>query len=251
MTTTVRVENLAPFSGARAETLAATEYRRFAEQLRALSPDDWSRPTDCPGWDVRAIAGHSVGMMEDFTSVRSVLRRMRAATKAARTSGGPVIDAMTASQVAEHAGLDTDELVARFDETGPRAARWRTRAPALFRKVPLKETVGRVQETWRMSYLLDTVLTRDPWMHRIDIARATGRTPVLTPEHDRVLVADVVAEWARRHGQPFTLVLTGPAGGDYVAGSGTETIRLDAVEFCRTISGRATGHGLLTQEVPF
>jgi hypothetical protein len=26
---------------------------------------------------------------------------------------------------------------------------------------------------------------------------------------------------------------------------------LDAVEFCRTISGRSTGTGLLTTEVPF
>ncbi len=65
-----------------------------------------------------------------------------------------------------------------------------------------------------MGYLLDVILTRDPWMHRVDIARATGRDLVLTPEHDGRIVADVVAEWARRHGQPFTLTLTGPAGGD-------------------------------------
>jgi hypothetical protein len=56
-----------------------------------------------------------------------------------------------------------------------------------------------------MGYLLDTILTRDPWMHRVDIARATGRDMVLTADHDGRIVADVVAEWARRHGQPFTL----------------------------------------------
>ena len=27
--------------------------------------------------------------------------------------------------------------------------------------------------------------------------------------------------------------------------------RLDAIEFCRILSGRASGAGLLTQEVPF
>ncbi len=43
------------------------------------------------------------------------------------------------------------------------------------------------------------------------------------------------------------------AGGRF-AGGGTEdgvaAIELDAVEFCRTISGRSTGTGLLTTEVP-
>jgi hypothetical protein len=88
-------------------------------------------------------------------------------------------------------------------------------------------------------------------LHRTDIAGATGRAPELTPEHDGRIVADVVGEWGRRHGRPVTLVLTGPAGGTYVAGDGGEHHELDAVEFCRTISGRATGAGLLTQEVPF
>jgi hypothetical protein len=95
------------------------------------------------------------------------------------------------------------------------------------------------------------ILTRDPWMHRIDISRATGAVPVLTPEHDGVLVADVVGEWAQRHGQPFALNLAGPAGGSWTVGTGAESINLDAVQFCRTVSGRAAGEGLLTTEVPF
>jgi hypothetical protein len=88
-------------------------------------------------------------------------------------------------------------------------------------------------------------------MHRVDITRATGREMVLTADHDGRLVADVVAEWARRHGQPFTLHLTGPAGGVFTQGTGGDELTLDAVEFCRTLSGRANGAGLLTQEVPF
>lgn len=116
----------------------------------------------------------------------------------------------------------------------------------------MKQEVGGEVETWRMAYLLDTILTRDPWMHRVDISRATGRDMVLTAEHDGYLVADVVAEWARRHGQPFTLELTGPAGGRFAGGDRSgEHITTDAIEFCRILSGRATGEGLLTQEVPF
>jgi hypothetical protein len=95
------------------------------------------------------------------------------------------------------------------------------------------------------------ILTRDPWMHRIDISRATGALPVLTPEHDGVLVDDVVREWARRHGQPFVLNLAGPAGGSWTIGNGAESLDLDAVQFCRTVSGRTAGERLLTTQVPF
>jgi hypothetical protein len=90
-------------------------------------------------------------------------------------------------------------------------------------------------------------------MHRIDVARATDRELELTPDHDGRIVADVVREWARRHHTPFTLTLTltGPAGGTYVSGVDGEHLTIDAIEFCRTLSGRATGTGLLTREVPF
>lgn len=248
--TTITVDTIAAITRPEAEVLAAAEYVRLVEQMRSLDADDWTRPTDCPLWDVRAMSGHNVGMMSDFTSLRSVMRRMRAATKAAKAAGGPLVDSMTAMQVAENAALTPKELIARAEQAGPRAARWRAEAPRLFRRMPIKESVGGQPETWRIGFLLDTILTRDPWMHRVDIARATGSDLVLTPEHDGRIVADVVAEWTRRHGQPFTLTLTGPAGGEFIAGAG-EQITIDAVEFCRTLAGRASGDGLLTQEVPF
>jgi uncharacterized protein (TIGR03083 family) len=251
MMTATTTDTIPPITRHEMHGLATTEYARVSDQLRSLTPDDWSKPTDCPLWDVRAMAGHSLGMMDDFTSFRSLMRRMRAATKAAKAVGGPVIDSMTSMQVADHAELSTSALIAKVDEVGPRAARWRAKAPALFRKMPMKEEVGGEPETWRMGYLLDVILTRDPWMHRVDIARATGREIVLTPEHDGRIIADVVAEWARRHGRPFTLTLTGPAGGEFVAGGGGDSISIDAVEFCRVLAGRADGAGLLTQEVPF
>jgi hypothetical protein len=88
-------------------------------------------------------------------------------------------------------------------------------------------------------------------MHRADIARATGAAHVLTAEHDGVLVADVVAEWAARHGQPCTLHLTGPAGGTWASGEGGPLIETDAVEFCRLLCGRGHADGLLAVQVPF
>ena len=101
-----------------------------------------------------------------------------------------------------------------------------------------------------MGYLVDIILTRDTWMHRADIAKATGKPMELTREHDGRIVADAAAEWGRLHGQPCTLHLTGPVGGTFTQGDGGEEITIDAVDFCRILSGRGTGEGLLAQQVP-
>jgi hypothetical protein len=61
----------------------------------------------------------------------------------------------------------------------------------------------------------------------------------------------VVRDWAPRHAQGFTLTLTGPAGGAFVAGDGNVVLDLDAIEFCRILSGRGEGTGLLSTHVAF
>ena len=66
-----------------------------------------------------------------------------------------------------------------------------------------------------------------------------------TADHDGRLVADLVGEWADIHGEPFELVLTGPAGGTFSQGSGGEHVEIDALEFVRMLSGRRPGTGVL------
>jgi uncharacterized protein (TIGR03083 family) len=229
--------------------LAGTEYQRYVEHLRELSDVDWTRPTDCPDWDVRAMATHVLGMAEMAASIREGMRQR----KAARAMGGVFIDALTALQVAEHAELGPAEIVTRLAAVAPKATRGRkyTPWPVRRQKMPVDQLINGTDEQWTIGYLIDTILTRDPWMHRVDSTRATGRPMVLTQEHDGLLVADVVAEWAARHGRPCTLVLGGPAGGHWSFGTDGPTIELDAIEFCRTISRRAPGAGLLDVEVPF
>lgn len=243
------LEDVTPIGRTDAEHLAATEAGRMVKLLRALEPHEWARPTDCPGWDVRAMAGHVLGMTDTFTGYRSMMKMMRAGKKAA--GDGPFIDGLTAVQVEANAGLSTDELVERLAASGPRQARWRARR-RLLRPMPMKEErPDGTTETWRMRYMFDIVLTRDTWMHRVDISRATGRPMELTAAHDGRIVADAAAEWGRRHGQPCTLTLAGPAGGTFSQGGGGEAHSLDAVEFCRILSGRATGDALLAEDVPF
>jgi len=84
--------------------------------------------------------------------------------------------------------------------------------PALVRALPLLplgETMGTKLGWQPLGYLFDIGFTRDVWMHRVDIARATGRPLELTAGHDGRIVADILAEWASRHGEPFSLRLTG------------------------------------------
>lgn len=233
-----------------ATELATNEVSRLVDALRALDPEDWTRPTSCELWDVRAMVGHVLGMTETFTGLLPMMRMMRAGGRAA--GDGPFIDGLTAVQVERTAGLSTDELIDRLAAAGPVAARWRSRR-RLMRLAPLKQQDpgDGTTETWPMGYLLDIILTRDTWMHRSDLADAVGTPMTLTSDHDGRLVADAVAEWARRHGRAFTLHLTGPAGGRYRHGSGGEEITIDAVEFCRILSGRGRGDGLLGQPVPF
>ncbi|MFJ5990005.1 maleylpyruvate isomerase family mycothiol-dependent enzyme [Lentzea sp. NPDC092896] len=225
--------------------LAATEYERIVALLEGLAPQDWAKPTDCPAWDVRAMAAHLLGMAEMSASIRESMRQV----KAAQARGGVFIDELTDLQVAERAGMAPAAIVARYAEVAPKAVKARRRMPWFVRrqKMPAAQVVNAREETWTLGFLSDVIMTRDPWMHRTDFARATGAPLVLTAEHDGVLVADVVSEWFERLGRPVALRLTGPAGGTW--GQGGPELEFDAVEFCRALSGRGTAP--LDTEVPF
>ena len=88
------------------------------------------------------------------------------------------------------------------------------------------------------------------WAHRIDIHAAIDRPMHLTADHDGRLVADIVAEWATIHGQPFELVLDGPAGGKFSQGVDGERVEIDAVDFIRILAGRRPGTGVLGNPLP-
>jgi uncharacterized protein (TIGR03083 family) len=232
--------------------LAATEYARCADLMARLEPPQWSAPTVNTGWDVRDTAGHMLGMVQMMSSLPQLLGQMSTSMREARKAKAPVsIDFLTALQVRRNAGLTTAELTQRWRKLAPKAVRGRRRLSRVLhsRTMPEAQLVGDHLERWTFGYLVDVILTRDPFMHRLDICAATGLDPRATAEHDGFLVDDIVREWMQRHGQPCTLKLTGPAGG--VWGGGGERITLDAMEFCRKISGRGVATGLIATAVPF
>jgi hypothetical protein len=65
----------------------------------------------------------------------------------------------------------------RFRARAPKAVAGRRRAPAFIRRrtMPQLTEINGAQEPWTLGYLIDIILTRDPWMHRLDIAHATAR----------------------------------------------------------------------------
>lgn len=232
--------------------LAADEYVRCAELMARLEPDHWSAPTVNTGWTVRDTAGHMLGMVQMMSSLPQLLGQMSTSMRLAKKAKAPVsVDHLTALQVRRNARLTTAELIQQWQRLAPKAVRGRRRMPSLLlgRTIPEAQLVGGRLERWTFGYLVDVILTRDPFMHRLDICAATGVDPRPTPEHDGRLVDDIVREWADRHGQPCTLELTGPAGGRW--GTGDETITLDALDFCRILSGRGDAAGLLATSVPF
>ena len=235
---------------AEAMRLARVENRRFADQLAVLTDADWSRQTDCVRWDVHAVVSHVIGAAASQVSPREFLRQVRKGRPVRREIGAPYWwDGMNEVQVRERAGRGPQQLIDEWSKLSIDSVVARTRLPRPIAALPLltlPPPVGRQP----VAYLFDIGFTRDVWAHRIDVAVATGHAFQATADHDGRILADLVAEWAGSHGQPFDLVLEGAGGGEFTAGTGGEAVRLDTIEFVRTLAGRRPGTGVLAHPLP-
>lgn len=248
------VTHLTSIDHAEAMRLTEVENERLLSQLRALSAEQWDRPTDCTGWTVRDIAVHVTASAQAQADPREFVRQVITGRPLTAEIGGHHwVDGLNEAQLRARRDWSPAMLPAAWQQHAAAALRSRRRLPAPVRALPvlpLGTGLG-VHIGWQpLRYLFDMGFTRDSWMHRLDIARAVGITPELTPEHDGRIVADILAEWSGRHGRPFELTLTGPAGGHFRAGTGGTLQTVDAVEFARILSGRAEGPGILRHKLP-
>lgn len=234
---------------AEARDLAEEEFSRFAALAGSLTDEEWAMPTDCAAWDARRVALHVLGSADAQASVREFVHQMRRGVPLNKQiDSHHWVDGLNELQIRERQHLSNAEMVTQLATVGRKAVqgRWRTPPPMRYLPVPFGPPVG-----WRpLKYLLDVGFTRDIWCHRVDICCATARPMELSAEHDGRLVADIVAEWADLHGQPFELVLEGPAGGKFTRGTDGERVDIDAVDFVRTLSGRLRGTGVLSHPLP-
>jgi uncharacterized protein (TIGR03083 family) len=205
--------------------------------LRQIRGNDWQRPTDCPEWDVRALVSHLVAQCEDGLRLGTMLRRELAGRR--RYPGKPSVDAHMAVQVDDHLTEPGPELAERFALLWPRAVQVRRHRPAAVRRITLSAgTPG--MPRFSLGYLLDIIYSRDLWMHRLDLARATGQ-PFWTGDHDRHIIEQAVRDLALAWpAAPVALELTGPAGGSWLIGSGepATVIRAEATAWMRALAGR-------------
>ena len=232
-----------------AKVIAEEEFRRFAALTASLTDDEWRLPTDCTAWDVRRLVLHVLGSGDAQASFPQFLHQLvRGVPLNRQIDSHHWVDGMNELQIRERAHLSDEEVVAQLATVGPKAVagRWGTPAPMRQLPIPFGPPVGWVG----LWYLLDVGFTRDVWAHRIDVCAATGRDLGATADHDGRLVADIVGEWAAIHGQPFELVLEGPAGGKFSQGSGGERVEVDAIEFVQILSGRRPGTGVLANPLP-
>ncbi len=248
--TVCTIDTIRPIEHDEAMDLADAEYERLLHLVEHLRPSDWCQPTDCIGWSVHDILSHLLGMLKLQASPEELARQINEASERSARNGTVRLHELTALQVAEHAHLTPAELTAALREKVPAGLAARRALPPERRAQPYDPKLPG-EQPWTIGYLFDIIHTRDPWVHRVDICRATGHPLLLTPDHDGRLIENVVADWADRHRQPFDLTLSGPAGRHFRAGTTTTPIVLDAVEFCRILSGREPGTGLLATHVVF
>jgi uncharacterized protein (TIGR03083 family) len=232
-----------------ATRMARTELDRFLALIESLGPHDWEQPTRCTRWNVRQTVAHLAGSAAAYSRF-SEFRRQGSAKQQGRyrEQGFSKLEAQNQIQVDDRAAATPAELIAELRVEGPRYLTFRARLPAPVRamRLPLGLAFPELGRSWvPLGYMSDIILTRDVWMHRLDIALATRREMVLTPEHDgritALVVRDVQQELDRGFGRAIRYCLTGPAGGSYAVGSGEPgaTLTIDACDFHLLASGYA------------
>jgi uncharacterized protein (TIGR03083 family) len=240
-TPTVDARDIPRTSAARAREINQAEIRASLTMMGSLGTDAWSRPTACTGWTVRDMVAHEVGQYEELPKPWLMISRARRARGTHPSLGA--LDGHNESQIEDRAEKPGPDLVRDFARLAPRGERSLRRIPAPVRRRMRLSMIfpeGRALPDDSMEYLNSVLVARDTWMHRVDISDAVGVEPVLD-EHDREIVNQVVLDLALDWtGPPCLLELSGPAGGSHRLGSGppVATLRADAVDFARHVSGR-------------
>ena len=228
-------------TSAEAEQLGREELRRLLDLVESLGEQDWHRPTACTLWNVRDMLAHQAGAYASGTGYAELLHQYMAAIP---MLGGMSEDAVNRRQLADRADRSPAELIAELRKTGDKAiGNWAHR----FRFFKLFGIPHPGPGWLSMRHLMLVIHSRDTWIHRLDICRATNRPFQQTAAHDGRINALVVRDLARSLSrtlgpQAIALDLEGPAGGKWRLGRGdpSATIRMDTLDFNIFASGRFT-----------
>ena len=226
--------------------MATLELERFLALVTSLPEDAWEKPTACTRWNVRHMLAHVTGAAASYARWSEFKRQNSfKVQRPYRVSGLSFLDSLNQIQVDDRASATPAALIDELRTVGPRAIATRTRLPVLLRalRVPLP-ALGLVP----IGYLTDLIYTRDMWMHRLDLCRATGREMVMTPEHDGRIVSLIMRDLVKKlaatlRNTSMVYHLSGKVGGTWHLGAEVPpaaTLHLDVVDFNLLASGRLT-----------
>jgi uncharacterized protein (TIGR03083 family) len=235
MTTTapapaVQLPQTPPDEAARLVTQQLTAY---IAELRHLDPADWSKPTDCAEWDVRQIAAHIAGELDESAHTAVLARHLLHARKH-RHNG--LADAINEQQQADRRDQPGPTIVSDIERLMPKAIRRRLKTPRLIRRVRVPG--DDLPPGSNFGYLFDVIYPRDVWLHRVDTARATAH-PLTPSVGDDVIISQVVRDLACNwHERTWVLHLDDV--GQWLIGTGqpVATVRSNAIDYLRLLSGR-------------
>jgi uncharacterized protein (TIGR03083 family) len=197
-----------------------------------------------PTLELKQILAHVTGAAASYARWSEFKRQNSLKVQRSyRVSGLSFLDSLNQIQVDDRASATPGALIDELRTVGPRAIATRERLPGLLRaiRVPLPE-LGFVP----IGYLTDLIYTRDMWMHRLDICRATGHEMVRTSQHDGRITALVVRDLARKltprlGGRTVAYELIGISGGCWSLGENVRPITritMDVLDFHLLASGR-------------
>lgn len=228
-----------PYTNAdEAHRLLTTALSRFLTLLESLHADDWSKPTACTAWDVHDMVAHQAGGYSSGINYGEMLRQYIRIPK----KGQLPEDAINELQVGERKKMKSAELIAELKRVGPKAIHnWAYG----FNAIKWSGIPHPVAGFMTLRYLMWVTHSRDTWMHRLDICRATNHPFEQTHDHDGRINELVVLDTAKKlnmklNGRAITLILTGVTGGTWQIGTGNPVaeIEMDALDFNIFVSGR-------------
>lgn len=235
-----QAEAIAPIDRHEAAQVAAFELEQVLNLLEQLDGDDWRQPTDCTEWNVQDMTAHLAGGCAGWANMKDFLRQT-VLNPHIRRMDIPV-DAINRRELEDRAQQTPRQLIDELRQVGPRAVRNRRILPGLLRRIHIdaKPMPGKMS----IAYLVDVIYTRDQWMHRMDICRATDKTWVSNPHHDTrildLIVLDMAQTMAGRY--PVIVNIAGALNVSYRFGSdeAQAEIETDLFTFNRRASGRIT-----------
>jgi uncharacterized protein (TIGR03083 family) len=158
-----------------ARNALADAWERWARRCATLTPEEWSAPTRCSGWDVAALLAHvcpDPAMFDRLndaifqgpaavTDAAEMLRRFNEPDGIAHTTA----DNLAAQAVADAEALTPSEAATRFAE----CARVLRATPMLHETVIAYPTIG----STTLAVIAETALM-EATVHLLDLADAVG-----------------------------------------------------------------------------